>query len=127
MTEQPLKNLEMFKGNDWEQRLQVKADSDSQSIMNISTYGIIFTINDVYDEDPLSAIIQKKNVTAGGTGTQINMSSATNGIYKLIIDDTDTSGINSDTYKYDIKFTIGGKEYTQRVGTFKIKQVVNKD
>ncbi len=120
----PLKDLTMFLGNDWKQRLQVKGND--QSIINISAYGIVFTINDEYDENPLSAIIQKSNVTAGGTGTEINMGSAVNGIYEPIITDIDQSGLNSGNYFFDVKFIIGGLEYTQKVGTFKIKQVVNR-
>lgn len=120
----PLKDLTMFLGNDWKQRLQVKGSD--QSIINISAYGIVFTINDEYDENPLTPIIQKANVTGGGTGTEINMGSAVNGIYEPIITDTDQSGLNSGNYFYDVKFIIGGLEYTQKVGTFKIKQVVNR-
>ena len=114
----------MYLGNDWKQRLQVFDDDGNNP--DISAYGIVLTINDVYDENPLSATIQKKNVTAGGSGTEINMGSATNGIYEPIIDDIDTSGINSGNYYADVKFIIGGKEYTQWVKIFKINKVVNR-
>jgi len=120
----PLKNLSMYLGNDWRQRLQVVDDDGNNP--DISAYGIVFTVNDEYDENPLSAIIQKKNVTAGGSGTEINMGSATNGIYEPIITDTDQSGINSGNYYADVKFIIGGLEYTQWVKVFKINKVVNR-
>lgn len=123
MTNKPLKSLAIYKGNDWEQRLQVVDDDGNNP--DISAYGIVFSINDQYDENPLSAIIQKANVTGGGTNTEINMASATNGIYKIIIDDIDTSAINSGDYYYDVKFIVGSLEYTQKVGIFRINQVVN--
>ena len=119
----PLEFLNLYKGNYWRQRLQVFDDDGNNP--DISGYGIVLSINDQFDENPLSAIIQKANITGGGSGTEINMGSATNGIYEPIVDETDTSGVNSGDYYYDIKFIIDGKPYTQKVGVFSINKVVN--
>lgn len=115
-------------------RLSTEAGIDDQftfrvtrngASIDISSWGLIFSIMDTLPK--VTPDIQKKNASEGGGSTEIDMTNATEGIFVVLIDASDTTGLLGEYY-FDCKKRVSAKFNTLiEVDKFVINQVGYKE
>lgn len=81
----------------------------SKAYSLITGASLVFQIKTERDRSG-TAIVEKKNATAGGADDQIEDTNLTSGIYRVFLDPADTTGAGN--YWCETKMTLAGKDAT---------------
>lgn len=86
--------------------------------VDLTLYGIIFTVKKNINDTVF--VIQKKNIIAGGSDLEIQMSDPVHGIFKIIIKKEDTAPLRGqgNRYIYDIQIDLNDIRKTPITGEF---------
>jgi hypothetical protein len=85
------------------------------AVVDLTNAKAYFTVKK--NKETTTVEIQKRNTLAGGSDSEIEMSDPTNGKMKIHLVPTDTSTLQSRSYKYDIQVIINSKTYTIKLDT----------
>ena len=93
--------------------------------IDISGWGLIFSIATTLPD--ATPDVQKKNLSEGGGSTEIDMTDSADGLFVVLIDAADTTGLLGGYY-FDCKKRVSAKFSTLiEVDKFTINQVVYKE
>ncbi len=109
--------IEIVNGNDRTITFSL-SDEDTQEAIDLTGGSIIFSVKD--DRESTTALLQRKNVTAGGDDSQVLISATTTGELDVYLIPSNTSDMEEGTYWYDLNVTVGGKISTPAIGMFVI-------
>jgi hypothetical protein len=102
--------FEMFRGDSRDQPFAIKYKSNGNPV-NLTGAQVRFTVRQ--NEDDVDFAFQYKNLAAGGSATQIEMTDAVNGQFTVHINSTDTAQVQGNQrYWYDVEIILAGKTTT---------------
>ena len=99
--------MQIYKGDDGTWKITVKDASGDP--VDITGAAIIFTAKTSEAEAPS---IQRRSPLAGGDVTQIEITDATKGEFKVHLVPSDTENLEAGNYVYDIQMTLNSKVRT---------------
>ena len=113
--------LEVIKGNTalWE----VTAKDDDGTVFDLTGAEITFSVKNNLNDT--TALIERKNAAAGGGSDEIEDIDLVNGRFDLKLVASNTSSLDSGTYKWDFKFIMGSTIKNTQVGIFIISQGIS--
>lgn len=114
--------MTIYKGDN--KSWQVTVEDQDDVAVDVTSAEVVFTVRTALGDS--TAQIERKNVAAGGSVDEIEMTDPTNGIFKIHIVPANTSSLTKGAYVYDIQVTVSSKVYTIIRSTFTISEDVTK-
>ena len=102
--------------------LKFTVTSNSVAV-DITGAALIFSVKKNHEDT--SYLFQRKNVAAGGSATQIEMSDPTNGIFYVILAGADTENLLGE-YVYDVEMTLSTVVTTLVADLFNVSWTVTR-
>lgn len=113
-------NLYVVKGE--AKNIPLQAFNGSGAEIDLTSAKVTFTVKtSVSDTSP---VFQRKNTAAGGNDNEVEITSATNGLFLVKLSQTNTLSLSVQSYYYDVQVN-DGTNYVTHTGSLIVQQSVN--
>ena len=100
----------------------LQAFNSSGAVIDLTSATVTFTVKE--SSASVTPEFTRKNTAAGGNDNEVEVTSATDGLFVVKVSATNTADLNIDTYYYDVQVN-DGTNYVTHSGAFIIQQSVS--